>query len=313
MSLARFDEANAEFRGLYLCAAGGASAVRRGARRGHSGHGRRTAGSKRYSVLILADVGPLAPSRGRSAGRLRRRRRAAGAHRAAPASTPTARAQLASHARDAHHEADDRSARSEVGLRHRACAGAGSPLLRAGLAGLRRALPGRGRSRTRRAGWPSCRRQPTGRPRSPMVTRRTARPATTSTGAGRVALMPWTVGRSYHELGLTTLRDIVVDARDRAARRRRAECTAELAEHVELTLQRRGDDLVVHLINLSGARRKNYGPHLSGRAAARCGSPALRPGHDRHGARRAAPPARPRARATTSSSSCPISSASRSC
>ena len=37
-------------------------------------------------------------------------------------------------------------------------------------------------------------------------------------GAGRVALVPWTIGRSYHELGLSTLRDIVVDARDRTAR-----------------------------------------------------------------------------------------------
>ena len=29
-------------------------------------------------------------------------------------------------------------------------------------------------------------------------------------GGGRVALVPWTIGRSYQELGLTTLRDIVV-------------------------------------------------------------------------------------------------------
>ena len=76
---------------------------------------------------------------------------------------------------------------------------------------------------------------------------------------GRVALVPWTVGWSYHELGLTTLRDIVTDltaellGEDEPLR-------AELEEHVELTLQRRGPDLVVHLINLSGARRKNYGP-----------------------------------------------------
>jgi hypothetical protein len=79
--------------------------------------------------------------------------------------------------------------------------------------------------------------------------------------SGKVALIPWTVGWSYHELGLTTLRDIVVDVTrdllgdDEPVR-------GELEEHVEMTLQRNGDDLVVHLINLSGARRKNYGPPI---------------------------------------------------
>ena len=56
--------------------------------------------------------------------------------------------------------------------------------------------------------------------------------------------------------------------------------SAELAEHVELTLQRNGDDLVVHLINLSGARRKNYGPPIrtARRHAAACqGGRAARP------------------------------------
>jgi hypothetical protein len=86
-------------------------------------------------------------------------------------------------------------------------------------------------------------------------------PAYYLNGAGRVALVPWTIGRSYHELGLSTSRDIVVDL----VRELLADdepLSAELAEHVELTLQRRGNDLVVHLINLSGARRKNYGPHV---------------------------------------------------
>jgi hypothetical protein len=80
-------------------------------------------------------------------------------------------------------------------------------------------------------------------------------------GAGRVALVPWTIGRSYHELGLSTLRDIVVGL-VRELLGDDEPLQAKLAEHVELTLQRRGEDLVVHLINLSGARRKNYGPHV---------------------------------------------------
>jgi hypothetical protein len=80
-------------------------------------------------------------------------------------------------------------------------------------------------------------------------------------GTGRIALMPWTVGRSYHELGLSPSRDIVVDL-VRELLGKDEPLSAELAEHVELTLQRRGNDLVIHLINLSGARRKNYGPHV---------------------------------------------------
>jgi hypothetical protein len=79
--------------------------------------------------------------------------------------------------------------------------------------------------------------------------------------SGRTVLVPWTVGRSYHELGLSTSRDIVVAiVRDLIGKDEPV--SADLAEHVELTLQRRGDDILVHLINLSGARRKNYGPYI---------------------------------------------------
>ncbi len=94
-------------------------------------------------------------------------------------------------------------------------------------------------------------------------------------GSGRVALVPWTIGRSYHELGLGTLRGIVVDL-VRELLGDDEPLTAELPEQVELTLQRRGDDLVVHLINLSGARRKNYGPHIrtSGGTLRLAGAPA---------------------------------------
>jgi hypothetical protein len=78
---------------------------------------------------------------------------------------------------------------------------------------------------------------------------------------GQVALVPWTVGRSYHELGLKTLRDIVVDL-IREFLGDDEQVSAQLSDQVEMTVQRRGDDLLVHLINLSGAHRKNYGPWL---------------------------------------------------
>jgi hypothetical protein len=79
--------------------------------------------------------------------------------------------------------------------------------------------------------------------------------------AGKIALVPWTIGRSYHELALTTLRDIVVNL-VRELVGKDEPLTAKLDEQVELTLQRHGDDLVVHLINLSGAHRMNYGNFL---------------------------------------------------
>jgi hypothetical protein len=88
-------------------------------------------------------------------------------------------------------------------------------------------------------------------------------------------LVPWTVGRAYHELGLSTSRDIVV-AIVRELIGKDEPVSADLAEHVELTLQRRGDDILVHLINLSGARRKNYGPYIrtSGGTLRLSGAPA---------------------------------------
>ncbi|HTN60703.1 MAG TPA: alpha-amylase family protein [Devosia sp.] len=79
--------------------------------------------------------------------------------------------------------------------------------------------------------------------------------------SGKVALVPWTVGRSYHELGLNPSREFIVEL-VRELLGKDEKLTAELPEQVELTLQRRGSDLVIHLINLSGARRKNYGPPL---------------------------------------------------
>lgn len=91
----------------------------------------------------------------------------------------------------------------------------------------------------------------------------------------RTVLVPWTIGRSYHELGLGTSRDIVATI-VRALLGKDEPVSADLAEQVEMTLQRRGDEMVVHLINLSGARRKNYGPHVrvSGGVLRLAGAPA---------------------------------------
>ncbi|GAA1995103.1 family 10 glycosylhydrolase [Nakamurella flavida] len=78
-------------------------------------------------------------------------------------------------------------------------------------------------------------------------------------GDGRVVLVPWTVGRSYHEVGLTSLRDFVVRlVRDLLGDAESV--SAHLPEHIEITLQQRPGATLVHLINLSGARRKSFGP-----------------------------------------------------
>ena len=80
-------------------------------------------------------------------------------------------------------------------------------------------------------------------------------------GARRVALVPWTIGRSYQELGLASLRDVFVGlVRELMATERQLE--ADLPEQVEITVQQHGADLVVHLINMSGVRRTNWGPHV---------------------------------------------------
>lgn len=80
-------------------------------------------------------------------------------------------------------------------------------------------------------------------------------------GDGLVVTVPWTVGRSYHDLGLATLRDLVVGLVRRLHDGRPA-VTAELPEQAEITVQRGPAGTVVHVLNLSGARRSSFGPPI---------------------------------------------------
>ncbi|MCC7370883.1 MAG: family 10 glycosylhydrolase [Chloroflexi bacterium] len=80
-------------------------------------------------------------------------------------------------------------------------------------------------------------------------------------GKGRTAMVPWTVGRSYRDLGLTVSRDIIHSLAQELLAGDEI-VSADLPEHVEVTLHRTGNRLVVHLINMSGARRSNFGPPL---------------------------------------------------
>jgi hypothetical protein len=78
-------------------------------------------------------------------------------------------------------------------------------------------------------------------------------------GQGRTAMVPWTIGRSYRDLGLTVARDVIhtivqeLLAGDEIV-------AADLPESVEVIVNKTGQRLVVHLVNMSGARRSNFGP-----------------------------------------------------
>ncbi|EJU06160.1 hypothetical protein DACRYDRAFT_103108 [Dacryopinax primogenitus] len=79
-------------------------------------------------------------------------------------------------------------------------------------------------------------------------------------GQGQIAYVPWTVGRAYHDLGLTVIRDMFCDiigdlhATD--------VISTDLPEQVEITLNRNAKDLIVHINNMSGARKSNFGPPI---------------------------------------------------
>ena len=72
---------------------------------------------------------------------------------------------------------------------------------------------------------------------------------------GGVIVIPWTIGRAFHELGLTVFRDLIVDA-VRVGMHESIEF--ELPPHVEVTLQRGPSDLVIHLVNLSGVQGNGF-------------------------------------------------------
>jgi hypothetical protein len=79
-------------------------------------------------------------------------------------------------------------------------------------------------------------------------------------GPGKGVCIPFTVGRGYHETGLSCLRDLFMRAYGLHAHREGI--SFELPEQVEVTLNRAGDRLVVHIINLTGATRISFQKHV---------------------------------------------------
>lgn len=85
---------------------------------------------------------------------------------------------------------------------------------------------------------------------------------TRKSGAGLGLQFSWTIGRSYHEFGTTTLRRAMIGCIHQAAGRQSTAASA-LPEQVEVIMSRSDKASVLHLINLSGARRRSFGPPLT--------------------------------------------------
>jgi hypothetical protein len=83
---------------------------------------------------------------------------------------------------------------------------------------------------------------------------------TTSYGLGTSTMIPFTVGRGYHELGLSCLRDFFIEVFMQDAAKEML--SFDIAEQVEVTMHQVGDKIIIHLLNMSGARRQSFGAHL---------------------------------------------------
>lgn len=82
-----------------------------------------------------------------------------------------------------------------------------------------------------------------------------------SFGSGKGVVIPFTVGRGYRELGLAVFRDFYsMILTEEGGAKEKVSCS--IAEQVEMTINSNGSKMVVHLINMSGARKQNFGSHI---------------------------------------------------
>jgi hypothetical protein len=100
-------------------------------------------------------------------------------------------------------------------------------------------------------GWPALSRAPYGPPEKCHGHLELTHPGRLSApyGNGRAAMLPWTVGRAYREVGLSAHRDLFVEE---ALRVGAPQVETELPEQVEIVLGRSAAGQVVHLLNRSG-------------------------------------------------------------
>ncbi|KAM5342286.1 hypothetical protein ACJ41O_013252 [Fusarium nematophilum] len=80
-------------------------------------------------------------------------------------------------------------------------------------------------------------------------------------GDGQGVVVPFTVGRGYRELGLRVFRDFFASILEEEGRAKEP-ISCSIAEQVEVTINANGPRLVVHLVNMSGARKQNFGSHI---------------------------------------------------
>ncbi|KAF4469438.1 hypothetical protein FALBO_3658 [Fusarium albosuccineum] len=80
-------------------------------------------------------------------------------------------------------------------------------------------------------------------------------------GTGTGVAIPFTIGRGYRELGLGVFRDFFTTILQEEVNPRE-QISCSIAEQVEMTVNANGLKLVVHLINMSGARKQNFGSHI---------------------------------------------------
>jgi hypothetical protein len=79
-------------------------------------------------------------------------------------------------------------------------------------------------------------------------------------GSGKGIVIPFTVGRGYREIGLSVFRDFFAKAwREGDAQEK---FSFDMSEQVEVTVHQTRSKTVVHLVNMSGARRSNFASHL---------------------------------------------------
>lgn len=80
-------------------------------------------------------------------------------------------------------------------------------------------------------------------------------------GRGKGIVIPFTVGRAYRELGLGVYRDFYTEILHKEGGANE-QLAFDIAEQVEVTVNTNGSKTVVHLVNMSGARKQNFGSHL---------------------------------------------------
>lgn len=85
--------------------------------------------------------------------------------------------------------------------------------------------------------------------------------ATGTFGRGRGVVIPFTVGCGYRDLGLSVYRDFFRGILSEEGGAKEI-LSCKIAEQVNITVNTTGSSVVVHLINMSGARKQNFGSHI---------------------------------------------------